>query len=123
MQTFIANLSPPQLFVGTIYHEECEPNESNDYTYIEEFWEQAPIETSAEQLKQTLQNAGIECVDIEFGDYEPSTGILPIIQIICKINDANLIKKMQTDEAYIQSTLLQWSWQTSNNMIAIYIKT
>ncbi len=83
-----AALSPPQLFVGTEFHEEIQALDEYgcvDYDNCEEeHWIQEPIEISKTKLIQGIESLGIKVINIEFGDYDMQNGLLWINSIECE---------------------------------------
>ena len=126
MTKYYATITPPQLFIGTVFHEEREEKDEDGWPVtVEEYWEHGSIDASYAKLKEGIEslNAGIKCLDIQFGDYDLREGILPIRAIICEYDggDASLLQTLLTDEAYISTGISCYSWDTSP-MVAFYFK-
>jgi hypothetical protein len=121
MNQYHANLSPPQLFVGTTFHNETEEEDAEGYTVtVEEYWEQETLESSYNRLKQGIESLGIKCLDIQFDEYIPTEGILPIKSITCEYEgDADLLNTLLKDEAYITTGISCYSWDNLP-MVAVY---
>ncbi len=125
MTFYEARLSPNQLFVGTIFHEERVENDEDGYPItVEELWEQEPIEVSYAKLKNGIESLGLECVDIQFDDYDSRNGVLNIKNIICKYNENNpqLLDSLLNDEAYISTGIACWDFAVNTFCTAIYFK-
>ena len=72
-----ANLSPPQLFVGTIIVQQ-------DDDYEDEVWLRESTEQSYAKLKHGIESLGIKVLNITFGEYDPVYGVLHIESIDCE---------------------------------------
>lgn len=119
MTEYCAYLSPPQLFVGTTFHEEFWGEEE----FIDEHWEQEPQQISREKLINGIESLGIKCIDIQFGDYIPSEGVLEVKSILCECpKDKELLNTLLTDEVYITTGISCYSDDTVSPMVAFYFK-
>jgi hypothetical protein len=114
---YSGHISPPQIFVGTTFHEEdLETDE-------DEFWEQESVEISIKKIREGIESLGVKCLSIELGEYIPSEGVVEIVSIICEYDgsDRTLLDKLLTDEVYIRSGIKCYSTSTPAYAVAFYI--
>ena len=95
--TYIANLTPPQLFIGKEYDDEAME------------WIQENIEIMTEKLKEGVESLGLTFVNVKFGEYDAEGGIIDIKEIICIYNPTTckeLLYDLINDEVYITTGIV-----------------
>ena len=113
MSLYTARITPPHLFVGL-----SKQIINDEFDDVEEIWNQESIETSYEKLKNGIESLGIECVHIEFGEFDPTTGTLLVNEILCRC--LNPKKELFDDEVYIETGISCYEPSYNNKCVAFY---